>query len=86
MVRRSMLVDNSAQRASIRGNRLRQRSLPINRFALEILEQRQLLATITVNTASDAGAAGRRFPYARRSRFPTARSPSRHSQVRNKPW
>jgi hypothetical protein len=57
MARRSMLVDNPARRASIRGNRLRQRSLPINRFVLEVLEERQLLATITVNTASDAGAA-----------------------------
>jgi hypothetical protein len=57
MARRSMLVDNPARRASIRGNRLRQRSLPINPFVLEVLEERQLLATITVNTASDAGAA-----------------------------
>ena len=53
MARRSMLVDNPARRASIRGNRLRQRSLPINRFLLEVLEERQLMATITVNTTSD---------------------------------
>ncbi len=37
---------------------MRQRSVPTNRFIFEILEDRQLLATITVNTTSDTSSTG----------------------------
>ena len=37
---------------------MRQRTLPGHRFAFEVLEERQLLATITVNTVSDSDSAG----------------------------
>ncbi len=44
--------------ALVGGHRVRRRSLPVRRFAFDILEERQLLATITVNTVNDTNSAG----------------------------
>jgi Bacterial Ig-like domain (group 3)/Right handed beta helix region/Bacterial Ig-like domain len=54
MARYAKPLENSARNALVRGDRVRRRSLPINRFVFDVLEHRQLLATITVNTASDS--------------------------------
>ena len=52
------IVGKPARTGLFGRRRVRQRSLPIRRFAFDFLEERQLLATITVNTAHDTNSAG----------------------------
>jgi hypothetical protein len=52
------IVGKPARTGLFGTRRVRQRSLPIRRFAFDFLEERQLLATITVNTAHDTNSAG----------------------------
>ena len=58
MAKQFEVVGKPARTALFGGRRGRQRSLPKRQFAFDFLEERQLLATITVNTVSDTNSAG----------------------------
>ena len=57
MAKYSKSLEKSAKRALAGRDRVTQRRLAANRFVFDVLEHRQLLSTITVNTASDTTSA-----------------------------
>jgi Bacterial Ig-like domain (group 3)/Right handed beta helix region len=59
MAKQFEVVGKPAQTALFSKRRRRQRSLSIHPFAFDFLEERQLLATITVNTVSDTNSSPR---------------------------
>jgi hypothetical protein len=58
MAKQFDVVEKPARTALCGGRRVRHRRLPFRRFAFDFLEDRQLLATITVNTVSDTNSGG----------------------------